>query len=373
MDQKHTYYIFCLTGIIIAFNVASISAVVPSIADDLGVSDFTAGRIIWAYMIPYGICALLYGPLSRIFSIKQILAVCLSAVAFFSFLSGMAHTFASLFVYRFMVGIFAAAMTPLTLLYIAHAFDMKERGSRVGAFFSSTFVASLAGLLLSGIVHWRYIFFIPAVLCILTVALIVKLFPEISLSAEGVKSRYGQALKTRRVSSIFIYIFSISFLYHLARQWMGVYFSQAHHLSLVVISMLLTLESFAGIFGEVFGGRLADKKGRVLSLSVGGLLMTAAILVLPVSAKVFFLACTLFIWGFGWTVNHAACSTYLTDLPKPYMQEVTSLNSSVRFLAGGIGAATGGFFMQQSFVSTFLAVGILLLFLSVSSMFLLRV
>ena len=101
--------------------------------------------------------------------------------------------------------------------------------------------------------------------------------------------------------------------------------------------------------------------------------MTVAILVLPLSAKVFFLACTLFIWGFGWTVNHAACSTYLTDLPKPYMQEVTSLNSSVRFLAGGIGAAAGGFFMQQSFVSTFLAVGILLIFLSVSSMFLLKV
>lgn len=373
MNQKHTYYIFCLTGIIIAFNVASISAMVPSIARDLAIPDFAAGKIIWAYMIPYGICALLYGPLSRIFSIKQILAVCLSAVALFSFLSGLAHTFASLFVCRFMVGVFAAAMTPLTLLYIAHAFDMKERGRRVGAFFSSTFVASLAGLLLSGILHWRYIFFIPALLCIVAVALVMQLFPEISLSTEGIKSRYVQALKTQKILRVFLYIFSISFLYHLVRQWMGVYFSQAHHLPLVVISMLLTLESFAGIFGEVFGGRLADKKGRVLSLIVGGLLMTLAMLVLPVSAKVFFLACVLFVWGFGWTVNHAACSTYLTDLPKLYMQEVTSLNSSVRFLAGGIGALAGGFFMQQSFISTFLAVGILLLFLSVSSMFLLRV
>lgn len=372
VNQKSTYCIFCLTGIAVAFNVASIAAIIPSVARDLAISEFVAGTIIWAYMIPYGICALFYGPLSRIFSMKRILVACMSSLALFSVLSGYAQTFVSLFVFRLMVGIFASAMTPLTLLYIAQTFDVNERGKIVGTFFSITFISSLIGLFLSGIIHWRWIFHIPALIGAVTVILLVKVFPALTLKAEGPKSRYIQALMTPKILRIFIYIFSISFLYHLASQWMGVYFSRARALPQFVISMLLTVVSFAGIFGEFFGGKLADAKGRVFTLTVGGLLMAASILVLLLGANVVVLAAVLFVWGLGWTVNHAACSTYLTDLPKPYLQEVSSLNSSVRFLAGGVGALFGGLLMQQSFTVTFVMVGITLFLLSASSIFLLK-
>ena len=253
MNQKITYYIFCLIGIIIAFNVASISAIVPSMAKDLAISEFVTGKIIWAYMIPYGICALLYGPLSRKFNIKRIIIVCLGLFSFFSLLSGLAHTFRSLFIYRLIVGIFASAMTPLALLYIAHTFDLKTRGRAVGTFFSITFISSLIGLFLSGVINWRWIFLIPAIISAVTVILIVNFFPSIKIETEGRRSRYIQALKTKKILRVFLYIFSISFLYHLARQWMGVYFDNRYHLSQFVISSLLTLVSFAGIFGEFFG------------------------------------------------------------------------------------------------------------------------
>ncbi|MBL7130217.1 MAG: MFS transporter [Candidatus Omnitrophica bacterium] len=372
MNQKITYYIFCLIGIIIAFNVASISAIVPSMAKDLAISEFVTGKIIWAYMIPYGICALLYGPLSRKFNIKRIIIVCLGLFSFFSLLSGLAHTFRSLFIYRLIVGIFASAMTPLALLYIAHTFDLKTRGRAVGTFFSITFISSLIGLFLSGVINWRWIFLIPAIISAVTVILIVNFFPSIKIETEGRRSRYIQALKTKKILRVFLYIFSISFLYHLARQWMGVYFDNRYHLSQFVISSLLTLVSFAGIFGEFFGGIFADKKGRIFTLTMGGLLMSASLLLFPVNGRIVFLAIILFIWGLGWAINHSGFSTYLTDLPKPYLQEVSSLNSSVRFISGGLGAAMGGVLMQKSFTLTFLAVGILLLMLSLSSKFILR-
>ncbi|MFC1593900.1 MFS transporter [Candidatus Omnitrophota bacterium] len=367
MHQKVTYYIFCLIGIIIAFNVASISAIVPSVSRDLGYPEFVTGRIIWAYMIPYGVCALFYGPLSRKFNIKYILIACLSLFSVFSFLSGFANTFNSLFAYRFIVGIFASAMTPLTLLYISHRFDANKRGKAVGTFFSITFASSLAGLFLSGLIDWRFIFFIPAIISTLAVIVILFSFPKLAIEMECTKSKYIQALKTQKVLRVFLYIFSVSFLYHLARQWMGVYFDNQYFLSQFTISALLTLVSFAGIFGEFFGGRLADKKGRIFTLAGGGLLMSAALLFLPASGAVIFLAFIMLIWGLGWTINHSGLCAYLTDLPKPYMQEVTSLNSSVRFIAGGLGVALGGVLMQKSFTATFAAVGILLLALSVFS------
>ena len=371
-QNRIRYIIFCTIGTIIAFNVACVSAVVPSIARSFGRPDFLVGSIIWAYMIPYGICALFYGPLSRRFSIKGILLVCLGLFSIFNFLSAFAYTFKSLFVYRLIVGIFASAMTPLALIFIAHHFDLKARGKAVGKFFSITFISSLSGLLLSGILPWRYIFFIPAVVSVVVFLLIVFVFPSFKIQTEGVHSRYIQALKTQKILRVFLYIFVISFLYHLARQWMGVYFSQSHHLEQFYISVLLTLVSFAGIFGELIGGFLADKKGRIFALSIGALLMSISLLLLPIFNVIIILAIIMFVWGLGWTINHSGTSTYLTDLPKPYLQEVSSLNSSVRFISGGLGALAGGMLMQISFTMTFLVVGIILLGLTLFSKLILR-
>ena len=75
----------------------------------------------------------------------------------------------------------------------------------------------------------------------------------------------------------------------------------------------------------------------------------------------------MILWGVGWTFNHAGLSTLLTDMPKEYLNEAASLNSSVRFISGGLGVALGGMIMQQSFVLGFTVFGtclVGLLFLS---------
>jgi predicted MFS family arabinose efflux permease len=65
-------------------------------------------------------------------------------------------------------------------------------------------------------------------------------------------------------------------------------------------------------------------------------------------------------WGFGWTMSHAGLSTFLTDLDSRYMKEISSLNSSVRFMAGGAGVVLGGWIMQQSFALGFLIYALVL-------------
>lgn len=71
----------------------------------------------------------------------------------------------------------------------------------------------------------------------------------------------------------------------------------------------------------------------------------------------------MIVWGFGWTLNHAGLSTQLTDLPKELIPEAASLNSSVRFISGGVGVAAGGWLMQRSFTLGFtvLAAGLIVL------------
>jgi predicted MFS family arabinose efflux permease len=358
--KRSDFTILCLQGFCIAFNVASVSAIVPAMASDFGVSDFAVGRINWAYMLPYGLMALLYGPLTRRFENRFIAIASLVCFSVFSFLSGVAGNVSSLFFYRFMVGVFAAAITPLSLIYIADHAPQTGRGKAVGLFFSATFVADLSGLALSGVVPWRVMFFIPAVLGMVAAYFTARHFPATLAGRDQGGMRYLEAFKDHTVLRAFGYIFLISLFYHGVRQWLGVYLAQELGLRQFLVSMVLTMAALAGIFGEAIGGFLADRQGRVPTLKIGLFLMVLSLALLIFFKAVAALFVILLVWGFGWTMNHAGMSTYLTDLNKRFMKEISSLNSSVRFVAGGLGVIVGGWVMQRGFVLGFLLFGAVL-------------
>ena len=323
-------------------------------ARDFGVSGFVVGRINWAYMLPYGLVALVYGPLTRKFDNKHIAIASLLMFSLFSFLSGCVLNYHALFVFRFLVGIFAAAITPLSLIYIADHAHALGRGRAVGLFFSATFIADLLGLFLSGMVSWRVMFFIPAALGFMTAYLTMRHFPKTLVGKSTTSSRYLQALAQPQIFRVFVYIFMISLLYHGVRQWLGVYFSQELMMKQFFVSAILTIASLAGIFGEAFGGFLSDRQGRISTLKTGVFLMTLSVFMLIFVRSLAVLPFLMLLWGFGWTVNHAGLSTHLMDLNKEFIKEISSLNSSVRFVAGGLGVVMGGFIMQKSFIFGFL-------------------
>ena len=133
--------------------------------------------------------------------------------------------------------------------------------------------------------------------------------------------------------------------------------------------MLITLTSLSGVFGEVWGGRLADSIGRLRVVNLGITSMVLCIFLLLIKLPLSLLALVMVIWGLGWTFNHVGLATMLTDLPAELLNEAASLNSGVRFLAGGLGVSLGGLIMQKSFVLGFLVFGSGLLILLLFSRF----
>jgi predicted MFS family arabinose efflux permease len=158
----------------------------------------------------------------------------------------------------------------------------------------------------------------------------------------------------------------ISLLYHGVQQWLAVYFSAKFNFGQFLISTLVTLTSLSGIFGEAWGGIMADSLGRVKTINLGIVLMILAVVALTVYPSSFLvLALLMIIWGLGWTFNHAGLSTMLTDLPKDFLNESASLNSSVRFVSGGLGTALGGLLMQKNLHLGFIVFGLSLILLRI--------
>ena len=131
--------------------------------------------------------------------------------------------------------------------------------------------------------------------------------------------RYLEAFKDKSVIRIFAYIFFVSMIYYGVQQWLGVYFSTERSLGQFAISMLVTLTGLSGIFGEVAGGYLADKLGRLKVVNFGIIAMLLCILLLLLKLPIFLLGLIMVIWGLGWTFNHAGLVTMLTDLPREFL------------------------------------------------------
>ncbi len=361
--KKITFSILCLEGAVLSFNVAAAAALIPSIATEFALSQFVVGKIVWLYMLPYGLAAFFYGPLVRAFDARRVELVCIFLFSLANLMAGLAQNITILFMARFLMGLFGASVIPLGLILIAKRVSQNRRGGYIGVFFGSTFIASLLGLFLSGIISWRLIFIIPAFLGLILWILMYIHLPSFKEDLGIFRFGYFTALSDKKVIRIFIYIFLISMIYHAVQQWLGVYLSTRLFLNQFTISMLITLTSFSGIFGEFFGGHLADRIGRPRVVTLGIFAMVLCIFLLLLKLPIALLGLVMVIWGLGWTFNHVGLATMLTDLPAEFLNEAASLNSGVRFIAGGLGVSLGGLLMHKSFNLGFMVLGSALLLL----------
>lgn len=355
------FFLFCLEGALLSFNVAASAALVPSIAKEFALSQFFVGSITWLYMLPYGITAIFYGPLVRVIDAKKVELVCFLSFSLANLLAASASNIHTLFIARFLMGVFGASVIPLVLIMIATKGQANKRGKEVGLFFATTFIASLIGLFLSGVIYWRWLYFIPAIAGFILCGLMYFNLPNFPVSSKKFVLKYHEIFKHRETLLLFLYIFTISLLYHGINQWLGVYFSQKFSFSQFIISMLITIAGLSGVLGEILGGVLADRIGRLNIANIGIGIMIISVVILLIKLPIGILGLLMFAWGLGWTFNHVGVSTVLTDLPKDIVYEGASLNSSIRFISGGLGVILSGLIMKKSFVLGFTTLAFCLL------------
>lgn len=354
----------CLGCITVSFNIAAIAAVIPVISADLGLLDFEAAKIIPYYLLPYGIGALIYAPLTRFVEYRLVMAGALAVFAVACFICGAAESLEYIIVSRILMGITASSAIPLGLMIIGELFEKHLRGRLVGGFFSGAFIASLAGVILSGVAHWRWLFYVPAILgALLAVGVLVFGAKHLNRVHIG-HLNYVRALQDTKIRNVFLIIFAMSFLYHGVHTWYGIYFSRIYKFTQFQISAIFIVAMVSGMFGQLIGGVLSDKKGRLAACRAGVLGLAAGTMFLAGIYPIIVLGLVIALISIGWTIGHNGLSTVLTDFPDEDRPMIASLNSSVRFISGGIGFCASAYFVEKSFGMTFLIIGIFMLILS---------
>lgn len=363
-EKLGLYALICLGCLTISFNVAVISAAVPVMSQDLLRSKFEVARVIPYYLVPYGIAALLYAPLVSLFRFRTVYVAMMALYGVSCLVCGLATGLEAMLFGRVIMGVTAAGAIPLGLIIIGDHFEKRIRGRLVGIFFSHAFIASILGLLVGGLLPWRLIFYIPAVLGLLAAGGFGWYRTALLDSSHAGHTDYMHALRKSEILRVFLFIFCLSFLYHGVHKWYGVYLDDVYGYDQLKINMFIVLTVVMGMIGQVLGGFLSDLRGRAFTLRVGVTGLSLSVMALWGTYGPVLLGTVLGLIALFWTIGHNGISTILTDFTDEDRPVIAGLNSSVRFISGGLGFILSKPFVAMDFGKTFFVFGGILFVLS---------
>ncbi len=363
-DKKAVFSLFCLANVTISFNFAALAAVVPLMSQGLHESENVVSQLSAYYMIPYGLGALLYAPLARRINVKWILTLTMAVYGILNFVCAANPSITIILVARVLMGLAAACVIPLSLISIGSLFEKQIRGRMVGLFFSTSFIASVAGIAVSGLCDWRWLFILPGILGMLTAAFMLFSVEDIHQSQELAPINYWRVLGEKNVREILLFIFVLSFLYHGIHKWLAVYLHRQYALEQWAISAFFVLIALTGALGQNLGGYITDRQGRQVACFWGVIFLAIATMALLLQYPLLVLALILTVFSVAWAVGHNGVSTVLTDFPDEHRSEIAGLNSAIRFFSGGLGFFVGGPFVEKNIALTFFGFGAAMLFSS---------
>ncbi|GLF93034.1 MFS transporter [Streptomyces yaizuensis] len=265
-----------------------VSPLLPSIADDIDVSEAAAASTVTAYVLVYAVCAPFLGLLSDRFGRRRTLIA--GAVLFLvsNVIAALSTGLTLLVVSRAVAGLAAAAAGPAIWAHIAETAGDAVRGRALGlgmAFFSCGQVVGVPlGALLADAAGWRSAFLAMAVATGAALPLLLRQIPASrpaparTGAARAVLAAWGDpALRRALVVNTVFHAANLG-----AYTFLGALLDHRFDLSVTALGLVGILVGAGSVAGSLLGGRLGDRAraagtGGVPLLPLWGVLMAGGI------------------------------------------------------------------------------------------------
>jgi len=174
--------VLCSALFLDALDVSMVGVALPSIGSDL---DLTTGQLQWivsAYVLGYGGFLLLGGRAADLLGRRRMFLISLAVFALASGLGAFVDDGTLLIVLRFIKGVSAAFTAPAGLSIITTTFAEGPARNRAISIYNATGATGFSlGLVIGGVlteIGWRWVFFVPAPVALLTLIAAYKLVPD---------------------------------------------------------------------------------------------------------------------------------------------------------------------------------------------------
>ncbi|MEV7683156.1 MFS transporter [Streptomyces sp. NPDC088341] len=349
-----------------------VSPLLPTIADDIDVSEAAAASSVTAYVLVYAICAPFLGLLSDRFGRRRTLVAGAALFLVSNAIAALSTGLAPLIVSRAIAGLAAAAAGPAIWAHIAETAPDRVRGRALGlgmALFSCGQVIGVPlGAVLAGWAGWRSAFLAMAAATALALPLLLRQLP----ASAGRPAEVGavRAVLAGWSDPTLRKALTVNTVFHAANlgayTFLGALLVDRFDLSVSELGLVGILVGAGSVAGSLLGGRLGDRAraaggNQVPLLPLWGVLMAAGI--------------TLSAWGpglvlalAGVTVWFVASGGFVTDQQtlagtvNPELRATSSAWLTSTMYAGtGIGAWAVGSFTEVTTGTLVIGTGLALL------------
>lgn len=162
-------------------DVSMIGVALPSIREDLGMSTSSLQWVVSAYVLGYGGFLLLGGRAADLFGRRRMFLASLAVFVVASALGGFADDGSLLIATRFVKGVSAAFTAPAGLSIITTSFAEGAARNKAISIYTATGATGFSlGLVFGGVmteIGWRWVFFLPVPVALVTLLAGIRLVP----------------------------------------------------------------------------------------------------------------------------------------------------------------------------------------------------
>jgi predicted MFS family arabinose efflux permease len=350
MKKNNIVILLGLLGFIVMADNWVVSPILPAIAGTIGVAVERAGLLIAAYMIPFGMFQIIFGPLADRYGKKKIITVSIVLFTVATGLCSVGSGLTDLAVYRAMTGIFAASIIPISLALIGDIFPVQERMGAIGLFMGICFLGQGLSMIIGGAIayflNWRAVFAVYALLSLIPMTLIIRSYPFLPDTRNTESTFFAPYLKlARSATSLFTYLLILlegifiigSFSY------LGAFISRTYHFNYLLIGLIMTAFGVMTLAGGRLSGKLSQKTNPRKIMTTGLLLATLAELLIYYCGNTLWgLVTGIGLLGLGFMLAHSTLLTRATEFAMNARGAAMSLVAFCFMGGGGVGTAIAG-------------------------------
>lgn len=331
---------------VVSIDSRVMTPILPAIADDLGVTIGRAGLIVTAYLLPYGLFQLFYGPLADRTGHVRVICFALIGFAVGEVLCALAPGLTALVAFRLLTGIVAAAIFPLVLAWIGETVEYTHRQSIIGYTVMAASVGQVlsaaAGGFMAAVVSWRTIFLLDGVLALAIAVLMLRggLPPRRAAPAVA-RSRmdpYRMVLADRRHVLFLMLVFVEGALTIGSFSYFGALLRDRDGYSYLTIGFLIALFGLASVATGRLIGQAARNMGERRMIAVGGAGVVATYLLTTVQPSAIIFPLAMLLCGATFILMHSTLQTRATELAPAARATSISLFAFALFLGSSLGA-----------------------------------
>ena len=353
-----------IAGFLVNADNRAVAPILTAISTDLAIHESTAGLLISAYSLPYGLFQLFYGPVADRIGKTRVILIALSLFSLGTVACGFTNNFTWLLALRVITGVFAAGIIPIALAQIGDSFPVAKRQNAISFFMSFCMSGQALGIVIGAFLAqyytWKTLFVLVGLAGIPAIFLLLRLRPTtvspVAKKQSSILPVYKAILSKHSSRVVYLSVCLEGTIFWGGFTYLGVYANMYLGLDFYLVGLFTASFSVAAFVGSRFIPAILKKVRQQRMPALGVSLMALAFALIGLIAHWMALLLGFILLGVGFIVVHSTLQTYATELLPEARGTCMSLFAFFLFLGNGIGPAFFGWVYDYGGVKIMLAV-----------------